>query len=124
MTLAYQVTDSFSLSSGAGKRLSLQRATGAERFNNTAQAGANWLFGDRFTVTVNLSTARDHDSTFISDIKVLQGQLQLLKQFDYLAFGKKIPGQWSIGYTHGNTRSTGIDVRYQTLNAALSLSFF
>ena len=124
VTLAYQVNDRLSLTSGAGKRLSLQRATGTERFNNTAQAGANWLFGDRFNVTANMSTSRDHDSTFTSDTKVLQGQLQLLKQFDLPAFGKKLPGQWSIGYTHGNTRSTGIEVRYQSLNAALSLSFF
>lgn len=124
VTLAYQVNDRLSLTSGAGKRLSLQRATGVERFNDTAQAGANWLFGDRFTVTANLSSSRDHDSTFTSDTKVLQGQLQLLKQFDLPAFGKKLPGQWSIGYTHGNTRSTGIEVRYQSLNAALSLSFF
>ncbi len=124
VTLAYQVNDRLSFTGGAGKRLSLQRATGAQRFNNTAQAGANWLFGDRFNVTANLSTSHDHGSAPTIDVKVLQAQLQLLKQFDLLTFGKKLPGQWSIGYTHGNTRSTGIQVRYQTLNAALSLSFF
>ena len=124
ITLVYQVSDRLSLTSGGGKRLSLQRATGTERFNNTAQAGANWFFGDRFNVTANLSTSRNHDSTFISDSKVLQGQLQLLKQFDFPAFGKKLPGQWSIGYTHGSTRLTGIEARYQTLNATLSLSLF
>lgn len=124
VTLAYQVNDRLSLTAGTGKRVSMQRATGTERLNNTAQAGANWLFGDRINVTANLSTSHDHDSAFTGDIRVVQGQLQLLKQFDFLAFGKKLPAQWSIGYTHGNTRSTGIEVRYQTLNAALSLSFF
>lgn len=124
ITASYQLTDNVSLTGGAGKRLSVQRATGIERYNNTAQAGVNWLFGNRYTLSSNLITYSDRDSTFTSDSKALQGQLQLLKQFDFTSFGRKIPGQWSLSYAHSNTHSLGIAVRYQTLNAALSLSFF
>lgn len=124
ITAFYQVTDHLSVNGGAGKRRSVQRASGVERYNNTAQAGVNWLFGDRYTLSSNLNTYSDRDSTFTSDSKVLQGQLQLLKQFDFTSFGTKLPGQWSLGYTHSNTDSSGIAVCYQTLNAALSLSFF
>lgn len=124
ITASYQLTNNVSLTGGAGKRLSVQRATSVERYNNTAQAGVNWLFGNRYTLSSNLNTQSDRDSTFTSDSKVLQGQLQLLKQFDFTSFGTKIPGQWSLSYTHSNTHSLGIAVRYQTLNAALSLSFF
>ena len=124
VTAAYQLTDNLSLTSGTGKRLSKQRATGVERRNNTAQAGVNWLFGDRYTLSSSLNAYSDHDSTFTSNSKVRQGQLQLLKQFDVVSFGKKLPAQWSLSYSHSNSNSLGIVVRYQTLNAALSLSFF
>lgn len=124
MTASYQLTDNVSLTSGAGKRRSMQRATGVERRNNTTQAGVNWLFGDRYTLSSSLNAYSDQDSTFTSNNNVRQGQLQLLKQFDLISFGKKMPAQWSMSYSHSNTNSLGMVVRYQTLNAALSLSFF
>jgi hypothetical protein len=48
----------------------------------------------------------------------------LIKQFDVTSFGLKVPGQWTLAYTHSNNNTLGTVVRYQTLNAALSLSFF
>jgi hypothetical protein len=124
LTSAYQVNDKLSFSSGLGQRTSTAKDTGVQRFNNTVQGGVNWLFGDRYTFTTNVSGSRDRDSIFTSDTKTLQAQLQLLKQFDLNAWGSKLPGQWTLGYTHNTTNSLGIVVRYQTLNAALSLAFF
>ncbi len=124
ITASYRLTDNLSLTSGAGKRRSMQHATGVERRNNTAQAGLSWLFGDRYTLSSSLNAYSDQDSSFTSNSQVRQGQLQLLKQFDIVSFGKKLPAQWSFSYSHSNTNSLGIVVRYQTLNAALSLSFF
>jgi hypothetical protein len=124
LTSAYQVSDKLSFTGGAGTRSSVQRVSGVKRNNDTAQAGVNWLFGQRYTYTTNLSTARDRDSLLTTNTKTLQAQLQLLKQFDLNAFGSKLPGQWTLGYTHNHTNSLGIVVRYQTLNAALSLAFF
>ena len=124
VTASYQLTDNVSLTSGAGKRRSMQLASGVERLNNTAQAGINWLLGDRYALSSSVNAYSDQDSTFTTNSKVRQGQLQLLKQFDLVSFGKKLPAQWSFSYSHSNTNSLGIVVRYQTLNAALSLSFF
>lgn len=124
ITAAYRLTDNVSLTGGAGKRRSTQYATGVERRNNTAQAGLTWLFGDRYTLSSSLNAYSDQDSSFTSNSQVRQGQLQLLKQFDIVSFGKKLPAQWSFSYSHSNTNSLGIVVRYQTLNATLSLSFF
>lgn len=124
ITAAYQFTDTLSLNGGIGKRLSVQYGTGVERRNSTAQAGVNWLFGDRYSLTSNINTYSDQDSTFTSDIRVKQGQVQLLKAFDIVAMNKKLPGQWALSYTHSHTNSMGLVVRYQTLNASVSLSFF
>jgi hypothetical protein len=124
VTAAYQLSDNVGLTSGASNRWSIQRATGVERSNNSVQAGINWLLGERYTLSSSLSANSDQDSSFTSNSKVRQGQLQLLKQLDVVSFGKKLPAQWSISYSHSNTNSLGIVVRYQTLNAAISLSFF
>jgi len=124
VTASYQLTDNVSFTGGAGKRRSIQFGSGVERRNNTAQAGVNWLLGDRYTLTSSVNAYSDQDSTFTINSKVRQGQLQLLKQFDLTSFGKKLPAQWSLSYSYNNTNSLGIVVRYQTLNAALSLSFF
>ena len=124
VTASYRLTDNVSFTGGAGRRRSIQLGSGVERRNNTAQAGVNWLLGDRYTLSSSVNASSDQDSTFTTNSKVRQGQLQLLKQFDLTSFGKKLPAQWSLSYTCSNTNSLGIVVRYQTLNAALSLSFF
>ncbi len=124
VTTAYAATDKINLTGGIGQTGSLAKDTGVKRSGNSLQGGVNWLFGDRYTFTTNLSTSRDRDSLGTSDTKTLQANMQLLKQFDMTAFGMKLPGQWTLSYTHSNTNSLGIVVRYQTLNAALSLAFF
>ena len=123
-TAGYTVNEKLSFTSGLGKRTSTAKDTGVQRFNNTLQGGVNWLFGDRYALTSSISTSRDRDSLGISDSKVLQANLQLIKQFDITSFGKKLPGQLTLAYTHSNSDFLGIVVRYQTLNAAISLSFF
>jgi hypothetical protein len=123
-TAAYQASERLGFTGSAGKRASLAKDTGVQRFSNNGALGLNWLFGDRYTLTSNLSVSTDRDSLLTTDTKALQGQLQLLKQFDLAAFGNKLPGQWTLSYAQSNTNSLGILVRYQTLNAALSLSFF
>jgi hypothetical protein len=123
ITAAYQFSDRLNLSGGLGKRTSVQKFTGVEGYGNTMQGAVNWFFADRYTLSSNFSTSKDRNSIFTTDSKVLQAQLQLLKQFDVSAFGSKLPGQWSISYTFSNNNSLGTIVRYQTLNTALSLSF-
>jgi hypothetical protein len=124
ITAGYTVSDKLSFTSGLGKRTSTSKDTGVQRFNNTAQGGVNWLFGDRYTFTTSISTSRDRDSLGTTDSKVQQANLQLLKLFDFTSFGLKVPGQWTLAFTHSNNNTLGTVVRYQTLNVALSLSFF
>lgn len=124
MTAGYTASEKLSFTGGLGTRTSTSKDTGVQRFNNTAQGGVNWLFGDRYTFNTSISTSRDRDSLNISDSKVMQANLQLFKLFDFTSFGLKVPGQWTLAYTHSNNNSLGTVVRYQTLNAALSLSFF
>jgi hypothetical protein len=124
MTAGYTASEKLSFTGGLGTRTSTSKDTGVQRFNNTAQGGVNWLFGDRYTFTTSISTSRDRDSLGTSDSKVLQANLQLFKLFDFTSFGLKVPGQWTLAYTHSNNNTLGTVVRYQTLNAALSLSFF
>ena len=123
-TAAYQFSERLNISAGMGRRNSVLKATGVERFNNTLQAAVNWQFGNRYTLSTNISAAKDRDSILSIDGKVLQAQLQLLKLFDVSAFGSKLPAQWSLSYSQSSNTSLGIVVRYQTLNAALSVSFF
>lgn len=124
VTAGYAVSDKLSFSGGFGNRLSTAKATGLQRLNKTLQGGANWLFGDRYTLTGSFSTSSDRDSLGTTDSKVLQANLQLLKQFDFVSFGAKLPGQLTLAYTHSDNKFSGTVVRYQTLNAAISLSFF
>ena len=124
VTAGYAVSERLSFSGGFGNRRSTAKATGLQRFNNTLQSGVNWLFGDRYTLTSSISTARDRDSLAATDSKVLQANVQLLKQFDFMSFGVKLPGQLTLAYTHSNNKIPGTVVRYQNLNAAISLSFF
>lgn len=124
VTMSYQATESLNLNGGAGKRRSEQRDSGIERYNNTAQAGLNWRFGDRYNVIANVTASHDRDSIFSNDNETLLAQLQLTKQFNLTSFGAKLPGQWSLSYSDSNVNSLGIGIRYKTLNAALSLSFF
>jgi hypothetical protein len=124
ITAGYNVSEKLSFTSGLGTRTSTAKDTGVQRYNSTAQGGVNWLFGDRYTFTTNLTTSRDRDSLATTASKVLQANMQLIKQFDVTSFGLKVPGQWTLAYTHSNNNTLGTVVRYQTLNAALSLSFF
>jgi hypothetical protein len=50
--------------------------------------------------------------------------LQLTKQFSLASLGAKLPAQWTVSYSDSRFNSLGIGIRYKTLNAALSLSFF
>lgn len=122
--MSYQVSESLSLNGGAARRKSEQRDSGLERYNNTAQAGLNWRFGDRYAFITNVTASHDRDSSFSSDNETLLAQFQLNKQFNLVSFGTKLPGQWSLSYSDSQFNSMGIGIRYKTFNAALSLSFF
>lgn len=124
LNASWQASEFLALTGGAGRRVSVQQDTGLRQRSHTAQAGIHWLFGARYTFNASLGGARDRDSAGTTDSRHVQAQLQLLKQFDVTGFGRRMPAQWSLGYTHSVALSPGIVVRYQTLNLALSLSFF
>lgn len=121
---SYQFSERLNVSAGLGQRKSVLKATGVERLNNTFQTAVNWQFGNRYTLSTNISAAKDRDSILSIDGRVSQAQLQLLKLFDMNALGRKLPSQWSLSYSQSSNASLGIVVRYQTINAALSVSFF
>jgi hypothetical protein len=98
--------------------------TGVISHASTAQLGLNWVIGNRYTLTGNTNFSYSHDTAATVNNKSVQLQLQLLKQFDVNSFGTKLPAQWSVTYSNNRTNAMGTQVRYQTLNIALSLSFF
>jgi hypothetical protein len=124
LSIAYAVSDKLNITSAFGQRSSLAKDNLIRRLGDTAQLGVNWIFGDRYTFTSNLSTSDDKDRPLTLQSKNLQANLQLLKQFDLHAFGMKMPGQWSLSYARNNSSSMGLQIRYQSINASLALSFF
>jgi hypothetical protein len=124
VTIAFPFNEFVSLTNAVGTRQSKHLDTGIMSRGNTAQLGLNWLAGDRYTVTGNTSYSFDRDTAATMSNKTVQLQLQVLKLFDISSFGMKMPAQWSVTYSNNRTNSLGTQVRYQTVNAAFSLSFF
>jgi hypothetical protein len=124
LTLGYKASDNLMLNGVLGSRVSEQKLTGVLSHGQKIQAAANWKFPNRYTLIPSLMMSHDYDSLATLDSRIIQSQVQLIKPFDLIAFGKKHPAQWLLSYTGTNTRSLGTSIRYMTLNAALSFSFF
>jgi hypothetical protein len=124
VTLNFPFNDAVSLTNAVGVRQSKRLDTGVINRGTTAQMGVNWVVGDRYTMTGSTSYSFDRDSAATVSNKTVQLQMQLLKQFDVSSFGMKMPAQWSVTYSNNRTNSLGTQVRYQTVNAGFSLSFF
>lgn len=124
VTASYQASETLSLNSSGSQRISDQKLTHVLRYSKSAQAGMNWRIGDRYSLAPNAMVYSDHDTARFNDSKAIQSQVQLIKQFDLPAFNTKLPGQWSLRYVSSNTNTLGTRVRYESVNAALSLSLF
>lgn len=121
---SYQLNENLSLNGGGSQRISDQQFAHVLRYSKSAQVGMNWRVGDRYTLTPNAMVYSDHDTAGFTSSKAIQSQVQLIKQFDLPILNSKLPGQWSLRYVSSNTNTLGTRVRYESVNAALSLSLF
>jgi hypothetical protein len=135
LTWAWQTLPTLELTGSFGSAKDDSSTSGISSTRNTVQLGTNWRFGQRWTLTANLSHNNDRDDQGFQKLLGNTWSVQLGKQFDVALMGSgKQTGSFWLRLNNSRNSTLGIEplpglqaysnntrTRYAT--AGLSLTF-
>jgi hypothetical protein len=134
-TWNWQAMPNFALTGSLGSVKDFTSVSAITRRRNTSQLGANWRFGQRWTLAANASRNRDRDDQGFQKIQGESWHVQVSKQFEVGLLGvSKQSGSFWVRLASNQNTTQGVeplpgisayvnDLRSRSVTAGLSVSF-
>ncbi len=131
INVGYQFTSSLDINLGASKVKAIDYENDLITYDDNYSLGFNWGITEKLRLTTSYSEAQTNDSQINATRNDYSGNAQLSWQFDMsTTSGKKMPGQFFIGYSMQNNRSKNnvfnsqTNAQSWTINTGLNMSLF
>lgn len=109
-TWAWQTLPTLELTGSFGSARDDSSTSGISRTRNTVQLGTNWRFGQRWTLTSNLSHNNDRDDQGFQKLLGKTWSVQLGKQFDVALMGSgQQTGSFWLRLNNSRNSTVGIE---------------